>query len=146
MTLTQQLITIGMVILGTVLTRFLPFLLFPAGRPTPRYVRYLGTVLPSAVFGLLVVYCLKDVSLFAGSRGIPPEAAGPPCPAIRADSRVKKAQLTPLYGMGKKRIPCGERRGLCLKIMFKRGSGPQALACLMAESTYRSSPPLLLPA
>lgn len=91
MTLTQQLITIGMVILGTVLTRFLPFLLFPAGRPTPRYVRYLGTVLPSAVFGLLVVYCLKDVSLFAGSRGIPPEAAGPPCPAIRADSRVKKS-------------------------------------------------------
>lgn len=91
MTLTQQLITIGMVILGTVLIRFLPFLLFPAGRPTPGYVRYLGTVLPSAVFGLLVVYCLKDVSLFAGSRGIPPEAAGPPCPAIRADSRVKKS-------------------------------------------------------
>ena len=71
MTLTQQLITIGMVILGTVLTRFLPFLLFPAGKPTPRYIQYLGTVLPAAVFGLLVVYCLKDVSLFAGSRGLP---------------------------------------------------------------------------
>ena len=71
MTLTQQIITIGMVILGTVLTRFLPFLVFPAGKPTPKYIRYLGTVLPSAVFGLLVVYCLKDVSLFAGSHGIP---------------------------------------------------------------------------
>lgn len=71
MTLTQQIITIGMVILGTVLTRFLPFLVFPAGKPTPKYIRYLGTVLPSAVFGLLVVYCLKDVSSFAGSHGIP---------------------------------------------------------------------------
>lgn len=71
MTFTQQLITIGMVILGTVLTRFLPFLLFPAGKPTPKYVQYLGTVLPSAVFGLLVVYCLKNVSLFTGNRAIP---------------------------------------------------------------------------
>ena len=71
MTLTQKIITIGMVILGTVLTRFLPFLFFPAGKPTPKYIQYLGTVLPPAVFGLLVVYCLKDVSLFAGSHGIP---------------------------------------------------------------------------
>jgi len=71
MTLIQQLITIGMVILGTALTRFLPFLLFPAGRPTPKYVQYLGTVLPAAVFGLLVVYCLKDVSLFTGNHGLP---------------------------------------------------------------------------
>jgi len=71
MTLTEQILTIGMVILGTALTRFLPFLLFPAGRPTPRYIQYLGKVLPSAVFGLLVVYCLKNVSLFAGSHGIP---------------------------------------------------------------------------
>lgn len=71
MTVLQQIITIGMVILGTLLTRFLPFLLFPAGKPTPKYIQYLGTVLPSAVFGLLVVYCLKDVSLFAGNHGIP---------------------------------------------------------------------------
>lgn len=71
MTFTQQLITIGMVILGTVLTRFLPFLLFPAGKPTLKYIQYLGTVLPSAVFGLLVVYCLRNVSLFTGSHGIP---------------------------------------------------------------------------
>ncbi len=71
MTLTQQIITIGMVVLGTLLTRFLPFLCFPAGRPTPKYIRYLGTVLPPAVFGLLVVYCLRNVSLFAGSHGIP---------------------------------------------------------------------------
>lgn len=71
MTLSQQLITIGMVVLGTVLTRFLPFLIFPAGRPTPPYIKYLGQVLPAAVFGLLVVYCLKGVSLFTGAHAIP---------------------------------------------------------------------------
>ena len=71
MTLTQQLITIGMVILETVLTRFLPFLIFPAGKPTPKYIQYLGRVLPSAVFGLLVVYCLRGVDPLTGSHGIP---------------------------------------------------------------------------
>lgn len=71
MTLMQRLITIGMVILGTVATRFLPFIVFPSNRPTPKYVRYLGEVLPSAALGLLVIYCFKDVSMLAGSRGIP---------------------------------------------------------------------------
>ena len=71
MTLTQQIITIVMVVFGTMLTRFLPFLLFPAGKPTPAYIQYLGKFLPGAVFGLLVIYCLKDVSLFSGSHGVP---------------------------------------------------------------------------
>ena len=61
MTLTQQIITIAIVVLGTTLTRFLPFLLFPAGKPTPKYVRYLGKVLPPAVFGMLVIYCLRNL-------------------------------------------------------------------------------------
>lgn len=71
MTLTEQIITVAMVVLGTVLTRFLPFLLFPAGKPTPKYIQYLGKYLPSAVFGLLVIYSLKNVSLVSGSYGIP---------------------------------------------------------------------------
>ena len=71
MTLTQQIITVAMVVLGTAVTRFLPFLIFPAGKQTPKYVQYLGKVLPAAVFGLLVIYCLKDVSVFTGSHGIP---------------------------------------------------------------------------
>lgn len=71
MTLTQQIITVLMVVLGTLMTRFLPFLLFPAGKPTPKYIQYLGKVLPAAVFGMLVIYCLKDVSIFSGSHGIP---------------------------------------------------------------------------
>ena len=71
MTLTQQILTIAMVVLGTALTRFLPFLIFPSGRPTPKYIQYLGKVLPAAVFGLLVVYCLRNVDLLSGSHGLP---------------------------------------------------------------------------
>ena len=71
MTFEQKMITIGMVVLGTAITRFLPFLVFPSGKPTPKYIRYLGKVLPSAVFGLLVIYCLRNVSIFSGSHGIP---------------------------------------------------------------------------
>ena len=71
MTLTQQLLTIAVVALGTMATRFLPFLVFPDGKPTPKYLQYLGKALPGAVFGLLVVYCLKHVNLLSGSHGIP---------------------------------------------------------------------------
>lgn len=71
MTFTQRIITIAMVVLATVITRFLPFLVFRAEKPTPKYVLYLGKVLPAAVFGMLVVYCLKNVNLFGGSHGLP---------------------------------------------------------------------------
>lgn len=71
MTTAQRLITIAAIALGTLLTRFLPFIAFPSGKPTPKFVRYLGKVLPAAVFGLLVVYCLKDVSLSTWPHGLP---------------------------------------------------------------------------
>ena len=71
MTVTQQLITIAIVALGTMLTRFLPFLIFPEGKPTPKYIQYIGKALPPAMFGMLVVYCLKNVSLLTGSHGLP---------------------------------------------------------------------------
>ena len=71
MTVPQQIITIAVCAFGTMLTRFLPFLLFSSSRPTPKYVRYLGKALPAAIFGMLVVYCLKNVSLLSGSRGVP---------------------------------------------------------------------------
>ena len=51
MTLGQQIVMISMVVLGTMATRFLPFLIFPAGKETPKYIQYLGRVLPAAVFG-----------------------------------------------------------------------------------------------
>ncbi len=71
MTLTQQIITAAMVVIGTVITRFLPFIIFPDGKKTPDYIKYLGEVLPLAVFGLLIVYCLRDVSILHGTHGIP---------------------------------------------------------------------------
>lgn len=71
MTIPQQLITVAMCVLGTMTTRFLPFLIFKADKPTPKYIQYLGNALPAAIFGMLVVYCLKDVSVFSGSRGLP---------------------------------------------------------------------------
>lgn len=71
MTLTEQIITIAVIVAGTALTRFLPFLLFPAEKPTPEYIRYLGKVLPAAIFGLLVIYCLKDINFMEGNHGVP---------------------------------------------------------------------------
>lgn len=73
MTPLQQIATVLIAGSATVLTRFLPFAAFRKGAPA--YIRYLGTVLPGAVFGLLVVYCLKDVDITAGGRGVP-EALG----------------------------------------------------------------------
>lgn len=67
----QMLITIGMVTLGTIITRFLPFVIFPPSRKTPGYITFLGRVLPYSVIGLLVVYCLKDVRLTSSPFGIP---------------------------------------------------------------------------
>lgn len=48
----------------TLLTRALPFLVFPENRKTPEFLLYLGKVLPYAIIGMLVVYCFKSVSFF----------------------------------------------------------------------------------
>ena len=71
MSLKQQLVTVGVIILATVIMRFLPFVLFPDNKPTPKFIHYLGVVLPGAVFGLLMVYALKGVNVLEGSHGIP---------------------------------------------------------------------------
>lgn len=71
MTLLEQFITIAMVTLGTILTRFLPFFIFPPDKKVPSYVQYLGQMLPSAVLGMLVIYCLKDVQLLSGTHAVP---------------------------------------------------------------------------
>ncbi len=57
--------------LVTMATRFLPFLIFGQGRKTPDIIIYLGKVLPYAIMGMLVVYCLKDVSFLTAPYGIP---------------------------------------------------------------------------
>ena len=71
MTLPEQIITIAMCVLGTMATRFLPFLVFSEKRPTPPSVQSLGRALPAANAGLLVVYCLRNVDLTAGGHGLP---------------------------------------------------------------------------
>ncbi len=71
MTLVQEVITIGLCALGTMMTRFLPFLIFSSRKPAPKYIQYLGRAFPPAIFGMLVVYCLKGVSIVSGSHGLP---------------------------------------------------------------------------
>ena len=71
MTLTQQIITIALCVLATVLTRALPFAIFSRSKKTPKFIQYMGKYLPSAVFGMLVIYCLKDVNFFQGYHGAP---------------------------------------------------------------------------
>ena len=75
MTLIQQIITILMIVLGTMLTRFLPFFLFSPEKPAHQYVRYRGRCMTSAGCGLLIIYCLKNVSLLEGTHGIPEAAS-----------------------------------------------------------------------
>lgn len=66
---------IAVTALVTMSTRFLPFLIFGEKRKTPELILYLGKVLPCAIMGMLVVYCLKDVAPLAYPYGIP-EALG----------------------------------------------------------------------
>ncbi len=60
----------------TILLRFLPFLIWSGKRKTPAYIMYLGKVLPPAIIGMLVVYCLKDISFAAAPFGAPELIAG----------------------------------------------------------------------
>lgn len=71
MTLTQQIITIGLCALATMLTRFLPFIIFNDARPIPPLMQYLGRALPPAIFGMLVVYCLRNVNFYGPTHGLP---------------------------------------------------------------------------
>lgn len=67
----HSVILIAVIAGMTMLTRFLPFLIFGEHRKTPKIITYLGTVLPAACMGMLVVYCMKDVAFTAAPFGIP---------------------------------------------------------------------------
>ena len=71
MTFPQQIAVIALCVLATVSTRFLPFLIFSGKRETPKTVQYLGRALPSAIFGLLVVYCLRNTNFLQAPHGLP---------------------------------------------------------------------------
>ena len=67
----HDILLVAIVALVTAFLRFLPFLIFGENRTTPPLIAYLGKVLPFAIMGMLVVYCLKDVRFRSGSFGIP---------------------------------------------------------------------------
>lgn len=66
-----SLLIILVVAATTFATRLVPFLLFPKGKEIPGIIQYLGRVLTPAVIGMLVIYCLKSVSLISAPHGIP---------------------------------------------------------------------------
>lgn len=61
---------VAVIALVTAGLRFLPFALF-RGRETPKFVTYLGTVLPYSIMGMLVVYCLRNTDLTTSPFGLP---------------------------------------------------------------------------
>ena len=67
----HDVLLVVVAVLVTMATRFLPFLIFGEKRKTPPIIEYLGTVLPCAIMGMLVVYCLKDVSFVRSPFGLP---------------------------------------------------------------------------
>ncbi|MBQ7118308.1 MAG: AzlD domain-containing protein [Clostridia bacterium] len=71
MSTNEKIITISVMVFATLIMRYLPFILFPDNKPTPPFIHYMGKVLPAAVFGFLVIYALKNVSISEGSHGIP---------------------------------------------------------------------------
>ena len=79
----------------TIATRFLPFLIFGEKRKTPPIITYLGTVLPCAIMGMLVVYCLKDVSFVKNPFGIPELIA---CAVVAALHVWKRNSLLSIGG------------------------------------------------
>lgn len=77
MTLTpaETIIIICVIAIGTMITRFLPFILFKGSKATNSYISYLGRVLPYSAIGLLVVYCLRGVDFKSPTYGIPEAVA-----------------------------------------------------------------------
>ena len=62
---------IEVIALVTIALRFLPFLIFGGNRQTPAYITYLSKVLPFSIMGMLVIYCLRNISFAAAPFGIP---------------------------------------------------------------------------
>lgn len=107
MTFTEQIITIATVVAGTMITRFLPFILFPANKKTPPLVAFLGKVLPTAVMGMLVVYSLKDTQILSGSHGVPEARSTTSTPHVCAAIRVWRMparQQVPSFPSSLKRL------------------------------------------
>ena len=71
MNVPHSLALIAVIAAVTAALRFLPFLLFPAGKPLPPVLMYMGKVLPGATMGMLLVYCLRNTKITQAPHGIP---------------------------------------------------------------------------
>ena len=91
----HDVLLIAAAVLVTAATRFVPFLIFGEKRKTPAIIEYLGAVLPCAIMGMLVVYCLKDVSFVKGSFGVPELIS---CAAVSALHIWKRNSLLSIGG------------------------------------------------
>lgn len=89
MTYKNQILTVLIIFITNLFLRFAPFIAFPDNKPTPKFIKYIGKVLPASVFSLLIVYCLKNVNIFEGSHGIPELI----CIAVTAALQLWKKQM-----------------------------------------------------
>lgn len=91
----RAILIVAAMAVGTMITRFLPFLLFPRGKKMPRYIEYLGHALPYATMGLLVVYCLKGGKILSWPFALPELIA---CAAVAALHVWKRNSLLSIGG------------------------------------------------
>ena len=91
----RDVLLIVVAVLVTAATRFIPFLIFGEKRKTPPIIEYLGKVLPCAIMGMLVVYCLKDVSFLNSPYGLPELIA---CAVVAALHVWKRNSLLSIGG------------------------------------------------
>ena len=91
----HDVLLIVVAVLVTAATRFIPFLIFGEKRKTPPMIEYLGKVLPCAIMGMLVVYCLKDVSFLHSPYGLPELIA---CAVVAALHVWKRNSLLSIGG------------------------------------------------
>lgn len=92
----HSILIIAVVSIVTLILRGAPFIIFGGDRKTPRFVTWLGKVLPYAVMGMLLVYCMKDVSFVSAPHGLPELAA---C-AVTAGLHIWKRNSLLSIGIG----------------------------------------------
>ena len=89
----RSAVIVAIMALFTALLRFLPFLVFR--KKVPAYISYLGRVLPPALIGMLVIYCLKDITPAAWPFGLPELIAGASVVSLQI---LKRSALLSILG------------------------------------------------
>ena len=91
----HSVLIVAVVALVTIGLRFLPFAVFSGNKPVPPFVAYLGRVLPYAIMGMLVVYCLRNTQLAAAPHGAPEIIA---CAVVAGLHLWKRSTLLSIVG------------------------------------------------